>query len=152
MRGVYEASANVGAVTAAQTLLYLTAPSGKCVEIISAHVTNESNETNEQMEITLQRITTLGTPTATANTPTPTELGDAAAGSTVATDVTASEPTYTAGKDFGRAGVPSLAGWRFEPEPEARPIVANAASIGIQILTAITSADLVVRLVFREIG
>lgn len=153
MRGVYETCANCGAVTTGpQTLFWLTAPAAKCIEIIEAHVTNESNETNEQIECTLQRITTVGAAAGTANTPSPTEPGDAASGATVKVDLTTEPTTYTAGVEFGRAGAPSLAGWHYEPSPEARPIVAPSANIGLQILNTITSADLVVRVVFREIG
>jgi hypothetical protein len=152
MRGVYTAPYKISSVSAAKTLMYLTAPSGKVVEILSASVTNASNETNEQMECVLQRITSLGTPTATAVTPVKHEAGDQASGSTVAGNVTASEPTYTSDTELGRQGFASLGGWWFQPTPEERPTVANGASIGLRLLTAPTSWDLVVSITFREIG
>jgi hypothetical protein len=152
MRGVYEASANISAVSAAKTLLYITAPSGKTVEVLEATVTNPQNETNEQCEFVLQKITTLGTPTATTLTPSKCEQGDQAAGSTVKGNVTASEPTYTANTEVGREGVPSLSGWRYEPQPENRLIIAGGDSWGLRVLNSPAAVDLIPSLKFREVG
>ncbi len=159
MRGVYTAAYRITGVTAAKTLLYLTAASNRVIEILSASVTNESNETNEQMLCTLQRVTTLGTPTATTVTPGKHEQGDQSAASVVKANVTASEPTYgaiAAGADvigaFGLEGSSSLGGWFYAPTPEERVYVSAADTYGIRSVNAIASADLVVRLTFREIG
>lgn len=159
MRGVYTAAYRIAGVSAAKTLMYLTVPSNKVVEILSVSVTNESNETNEQLLVGLQRVTTLGTPTATTITPKPHETGDQAAGSTVKANVTASEPTYpaiAAGADipgaFGLEGASSLGGWYFDPTPEERPIVPGGETVGLRLVNAPTSLDLVVRWTFREIG
>src|SRR6185369_14190193 len=95
MRGVYEATYAISSLSAAKTLMYITAPSTACVEILSMEVTNRTNETNEQCEATFQKIGTLGSPTATTVTPAKLEQGDQAAGSTVKGEVTGSEPTYT---------------------------------------------------------
>jgi hypothetical protein len=151
MRGVYNARYQITGVTAAKTLMYLTAPSGKVVEIISASVTNLDNDTNEQFEACLNTVSSLGTPTATSVTPDPTEAGDQAAGSTVKGNVTASEPTY-GNAQFGREGASLLAGWFFDPLPEERPTVAPSATIGLRLLTAIASTGLNVNIRFREIG
>ncbi len=150
MRGVYTAATKISGLNAQKTLMYLTAPAAKVVEIIAATVTNESNVTNQQVEIQISNITTLGTPTATAVTPTPHEAGDQAAGSTVKANVTASEPTY--GSVLTQEGAASLHGYRFEPQPDERIYVAPGASVGIRILTTPTAFDCDVRLTFREIG
>lgn len=159
MQGVYSAAYRISGNTAAKTLMYLTAPATGVVEILSASVTNESNETNEQIACALQRITNLGNPTATTVTPADHESLSAAASSTVKANVTASEPTYGAisqGADivgaFGLEGAASLGGWYFDPTPEERVLVPPSGSLGLRLLNAITSADLVVRLTFREIG
>lgn len=152
MRGVYTASHKITGLNAAKTLLYLTAPSGKVVEILAASVTNLSNETNEQLEVLIQRISNLGTPTATAVTPAKHEDGDQAAGSTVAANVTAGEPTYAANTELGREGFASLGGWYFKPMPEERPTVSAGASVGIRMINAPTAFDCIVSLTFREIG
>jgi hypothetical protein len=152
MRGVYSASIKISSVTAAKTLLYVTAPADKVVEILSASVTNASNETNEQVECTLQRVTTLGTPTGTAVTPAKHEAGDQAAGSTVVGNVTASEPSYTANTQIGYEGAGTLGGWYFDPTPEERPIVGGQATVGLRLLTSPSSVDLIATVRFREVG
>ena len=116
MRGVYEASYKITSLSAAKTLMYITAPADACIEILSIEITNTSNETNEQCEATFQKVNSLGTPTATSVTPTPTEAGDQAASATVAANVTASEPTYVSGVEFGRKGFPSLGGYIFSSD------------------------------------
>ena len=153
MRGVYEATIRISALSAVKTLLYITAPAARAVEILSAAVTNESNVTNQQLECTLQTVTTLGTPTGTALTPTKMEQGDQASGSTCVGNVTASEPTYTANTEVGREGWASLAGYRFQPLPEERPTIAPSATMGLRLInTTPTAFDCDVRVVYREIG
>jgi len=152
MRGVYTANIKISGLAAAKTLMYITVPADKVVEILSASTTNATNETNEQIECTLQRVTTLGTPTATTLTPAKHEPGDQVAGSTVKGNVTASEPTYTADTEIGREGASSLGGWYFDPTPEERPIIPGQATMGLRILAAPTAFDAIIRLTFREIG
>lgn len=151
MKGVYTATQKISALAAAKTLLYLTAPSNKVIEILSCTITNESNATNFQFEAQIANITTLGTPTASGVTPTPHEKGDQACGSSVYGNVTASEPTY--GSALHQEGAPSLVGYRYEPPTELERIfVAPSQSIGVRMITTPTSFDCDVRLTFREIG
>lgn len=154
MRGVYTASVKIASVSAAKTLMYLTAgANGIICELLYASVTNESNATNWQGEILFCKIATLGTPTATGITPFQHEAGDQAAASTVKQNVTASEPTYaTVGHQEGFA---SVNGWYWDPTTTARYVyVSNAASWGIKLVTITggVATDLNVLLVFREIG
>lgn len=150
MRGYYKATIKISALAASRTILYITAPATKAVEIVRAWIGNSSNVTNQQNEIQIKNITTLGTPTATAITPTPDEGGDQAAGSTVKGNVTASEPTY--GTTIIDDGFASLPGWNYEPQPDDRIYVTPATSIGIFLNTVPTSMDTIVGLSFREIG
>jgi hypothetical protein len=150
MRGVYTAALKIATLNSSKTLAYITAPATKAVEIIACTVTNESNANNQQMEIAIANISSLGTPTATSVTPTPHESGDQAAASTVKMNVTASEPTY--GSTISQEGAASLVGYRHEPAPEERIIVTPATSVGIRMITTPTAFDCDVRLTFREIG
>ncbi len=154
MRGCYEASYAIAALAAAKTLMYITAPATACVEILSASVTNRSNETNEQADCVISKISSLGTPTATTVTPSKTEQGDQAAGSTVKGEVTGSEPTYATGPaiEHGRGGFASLAGWQYAPIPEERVVIAPGASWGIRLLSSPSAFDAAVCIRFREIG
>lgn len=154
MRGVYTAAVNITGITAAKTLVYVTAPANKVVEILSADVTGTgSNVTLQNLEFGLFNVSSLGTPTATPNTPQPEEVGDQAAGSTVKTNVTASEPTYTS-TPIDRRGGPNIGpAYQFSPVPEERPIIGGGATVGLRLLTStITSQDLTVQIKFREIG
>jgi hypothetical protein len=159
MRGVYTIAYRIASVTTAKTLAYITAASGKPVEILSASVTNENNESNEQLLCAIQRVTTPGTPTATTVTPRKHEQGDQAAAMTVKANVTANEPTYGSiaqGADpvdaFGMEGAPSLNGWVFSPIPEERVLIASGDTYGLRLVNNIASADLVVRITVRELG
>lgn len=154
MRGCYEATIQDSSASAAKTLLYITVPANKVVEVLSAEVTNADNETNEQCEVTFSKISSLGTPTATTITPTKMEQGDQAASSTVKGVVSGSEPTYTTGPvvEFGRKGFPSLAGYQYAPVPEERPILAGGDSWGLRLLNSPSALKLDVVLRFRELG
>jgi hypothetical protein len=152
VRGVYSAHIAISGLAAAKTLMYITAPANKVVEILSASITNDSNETNEQCFAGFQRISSLGTPTATTLTPGQSEAGDQAAGSTVKGNVTASEPTYAADTEIGKEGFSSLGGWYFDPTPEERPIIGGAASLGLRLFNSPTAFDAMVRITFRELG
>lgn len=152
MRGVYEATIKISSLAAAKTLMHLTAPATAAVEILSASITNCSSETNEQLEATFQRISALGTPTDTDITPVPKEVGDAAADTTVAGNVTGSEPTYASGTEMGREGFSSLGGYRFQPVPEERIVIPPSGSIGLRMLSTPTAFDALVAVTMREIG
>lgn len=151
----YTATVAISGLNTARTLMYVTVASNKTVTIVSAAVTNASNETNEQIECTIQKVTTLGTPTATTLTPAKHDQGDAAMSSTVKGNVTASEPTYTSGVEVGREGAPSLTGWFFPSivlPTEALPVLTGGDTWGLRILAAPTAFDAVVRMTLGEQG
>ena len=153
MRGVFRLSGTISAVTTAKTLLYIevgTAP----IEILSAKVTCQDEDTSEQIFVELNRIATLGTPTATTEVAKPTEEGSAAYGGTCKLNVTASEPTYDDITDaVASGGANKLAGWEYVPLPEERIIVAGGDDIGLRLVDDIAnSSDLTAEIIFREIG
>lgn len=153
MRGVYESGISIAALAAAKTLLYITAPSSKVLEAIGSNVGNSgSNVTNQQLKALWQRITTLGTPTGTSITPTPTEKGDQAAGATVVGNITASEPTYGSGLTIGQRGFASLGGYDPSFLPEERFYVAPSDSWGLRMISTPTAFDCEVSVRHREIG
>lgn len=152
MRGVYRANIKISALAAAKTLIYLTAAAGKVVEILSVFVTNSSNATNQQLEAQFAKITALGTPTATAITPTPTEQGDQAATTVVKGNVTASEPTYSSTVTFGYQGFATVGGYQYAPVPEERNYITNGDSWGLRMLSTPAAFDCEIEVSFREIG
>lgn len=155
MRGVYRASIVITGVTTAKTLLYITTPSSAVIEILSAKVTNTNEDTSEQVVAELNRISSLGTPTATTVTPKPTEEGSGASGVTCKGNVTGSEPTYDAAADsICNNGANKLGnGWEYTPLPEERTVIKPSDSVGLKLVDAIAnSCTLVAEILYREIG
>jgi hypothetical protein len=153
MRGVYTSGIKISGLSAAKTLIYITAPSGKAIEILGAKIGNApTNGTNQQLEALLQRVSSLGSPTGTAITPTPHEKGDQAAGATVVGNVTANEPAYATGAIWDQQGFASLAGYQHCPLPEERVIVQPGDTVGLRMISTPVAFDCVVTLTHREIG
>jgi hypothetical protein len=153
MRGVYTGEAKISALAASKTLMLITAPSLKAVEILSAHIGNVgSNVTNQQLEACFQRVTTVGSAAGGAMTPSQMEVGDQASGSTLLSALTTEPTTYTANTQVGYQGFPSLGGYQFAPVPEERPVIPPAGIIGLRMLSTPTAIDLIVTVTYREIG
>lgn len=151
MRGVYTAEIKISALAAAKTLLLLEAAAGKLIEILSASVVQVgSNLTNQQLECSVTRVTTLGTPAGTSVTPNPEEPGDQASTTTVLGNLTAEPTAY--GVNADHQGATSLGGYQYQPVPEERGLDGSGASLGLRLLNAPTSADFVVQLKFRDVG
>lgn len=154
MRGVYRAHGTISAVTTAKTLIYITAPSTAVLEILSARITCQDEDTSEQIYAELNRIATLGSPTSTSLTPKPTEEGSSASGVTAGLNVTASEPTYDNNNSaIASGGANKLGGWEYVPLPEERAIVKPSDTIGLRLIDDIAnSSDLTAEITYREIG
>jgi len=160
MRGVYSARIVHTALAAAKDLLILTAPANRVIEILSAHISNRTQETNEQLEAGLFRATAAGVGAATAITKKPHEPNDAASGATL-------EHTYATTQNVLDAdpvgttepGFASLSGWHHTPIPEERIYVTGTAAepdtniIALRLITAtFTAFDCVASITWREIG
>lgn len=154
MRGVFRLVDTIGSVTTAKTLLYITSPSNAVVEILGAKVTCQNEDTSEQIMIELNRISSLGTPTATTIVPKVSEEGASAFGGVCKSNVTAGEPTYDdESAAMASGGANKLAGFDYSPLPEERPILSPNDSVGLRLLNTIdNSCDLTAELLFREIG
>ena len=153
MRGVYEANIKTAAITAGHTLLLITVPANKVVEVLSASITDNNNATNQQLEAVWQLVGTLGSPVGTSITPTKNEQGDQAAGSTVLGDLTTEPTSYSAGVTQGLRGFASLAGYEYAPVPEERLEMGGGSTWGLRLLTAAPTSFIAdVRASFREIG
>lgn len=156
MQGVYKLTGEIAAVDAAKTLCYIETHATRPIEIYSARITFNNEDTSEQIYAELQRIATLGTPTATTRTPKPTEEASAAYGGVCKLNVTASEPTYddrTISDAIAHYGANKLGGWEYVPLPEERVIIAAADDVGLRLLDAISVAtDVAFEIIFREFG
>ena len=154
MQGVYRLSGTIASVTTAKTLLIIETHATRPIEILSARVTCQNEDTSEQIFVQLNRIETLGTPTMTTEVPKPTEEASVAYGGVCSINVTGSEPTYDDITDaIFSGGANKLGGWEYFPAPEERAIVSAANDVGLELLVAIAnSSDLTVEITFREFG
>lgn len=152
MRGVYTATIGISSLSGQKTLMYLTTPSTMVVELLSAAITNKSNNSNEQLEAGFYRITSLGSPTKTDITAVAHESSSPSTAVTVAGNVTASEPTYASNPAHAEAWS-NLIGYHYDPIPESRVTVPPSSSIGLRITeTPATAFDAVITITYREIG
>lgn len=153
-RRVYTAQVAITNMTAAQTLMHLTASANQILEILSAHVTNSSNTTNDQELVYFKRITSFdGSEASTALTPSEHDEGDPASTATVKGDVTAGEPTYTANTEMGRMGFPTLAGYHWEPTVEERIVIGPGDKAGLYwSTTPAAGLNVEVNVTYAEMG
>lgn len=143
------------AISTAKTLAYITSPSTAVVRLLRAEVVAPEDDVNEQIDCCLQKITSLGTPTASTVTGSKHENGDAAPAATTKFNVTANEPTYGAADVdvIGRKGAPSLAGWTFAPGDKEELVIPPSTSWGLRLLTAPgTGKVLTILLTWGEVG
>ena len=154
MQGVYRLTGTIAAVTTAKTLAYIETHATRPIEIYYASVTAQDEDTAEQIFIELNRIATLGTPTATTEVPKPTEEASAAYGGVCKINVTVSEPTYDDITDaIASGGANKIAGWEYSPRPETTHMIASADDVGLRVVDNIANAtDLTFEIIFREYG
>src|SRR5262245_8998228 len=135
---VYTSSIETSSINAAKTLSTIQNPNDQVCVILEAHVSAPDDDVNEQLDIAFQKITSLGSPTGTAVTPTKHMTGSPSAGVTTTMDVTASEPTYGAANVdvVGRQGASSLGGWHYTPTFQNALYMSPSENWGLRLLTA----------------
>ena len=154
MRGVYNLNYEIAGFTTAETLAMITAAATHVLELIEVHVTNSNNAISAQIGVALQRISVVGG-AAGANLKTsnviPDDVGDQATAVTTAIGNLTVEPTtYTSVID--QQGVNNLAGYHYVPLPEDRPTIPPGGSVGLRMLSNLTSSNIEVQMIWREIG
>jgi hypothetical protein len=120
------------AVSAAQDLFEIVAPSDAVV-IVHGFVIGQSSDTDsEQLNILVHRGSTSGSG-GTSVTPSPLEVGDAAFGGTVEANNTSqgTEGTFIHSDTFN-----VLNGYVWVPTPECRPVLSPAGRLIIELQTA----------------
>lgn len=152
MRGVYTIEGRFTGASGAKTLLYLESPATAVVEVLSANLTNMDNDTSEQLEAGLFRVTNKGSVAGSGINPYKHESGDAASSCIGLVNCTVEPTTYNSGA-LDRQGFNNLAGYRYDPIPEERPTIPPTGAIGLRLINnATTTFTATVQIVFREIG
>ena len=122
MRSVYDINFQITAKNDNKSLLALTAPTGKVLQVLSATVSTTSNTTMGFSECCFSRVTTVGslagTTLADGTNITPEEQGDQASGITALGTISTEATTY--GPDLAREGWNTLSAYRYAPSPEER--------------------------------
>lgn len=147
---VYTASIEQVAVTAAQDLFDMAAPSTGMVEILSVFVGQSSDAGDAEAELLPVQITRYASAGSggTSMTPRPHQVGHAASGVSVNRNVTTqgTTPTVVYSEVFN-----VQAGWLYQPVPEERIWVPPSGVIAVELPTAPTDSITVsARLTFAE--
>ena len=123
------------------------------IEVLSCSVVDRSNETNQQGQVSISRITSAGT------SPTDVVGQGLEVQSTTATGFVVSSwsgaPTVASATPLFSSGFSTLAGWYYDPIPEARIILPASGDIGLNLQMAdddIGNHELVICWTWREIG
>lgn len=152
MRGVYTATYDITGLSTAKTVVLIQAPATAVVEILSVSFSQKSSTTSDEFDVGLFLVSTYGSPTGTSLTPAKHENGDQASGCTVLVNLTV-EPTSYQTVAIDKQGINSLAGYRYDPIPEERPVVPPSGAIGLKLgKNPSVAIDTVVQVVYREIG
>lgn len=151
MRGIYTSNITISSLSTAKTLMLVKSPTTAVLEIYSVIVNNLDSETSEQWNISLCRTSTYGSPAGTSITPEKSESLDSSSSVTALGDLTV-EPTAYSSTVLDKQGVNNLSGYRFDPIPELRPIIAPGVAIGVRMLSAPSSFNATISITYREIG
>jgi hypothetical protein len=149
----YVAALDGLSVSAVCELFNLIAPADACVALHEVVITQDTSETSEQLPVNIFRTATDQSAKGDANTPAPLEVGDAAFGGTVRTNVLTGATFATETTMLFRQAQNVLGGWHWLFTPEARPILSPSGKLCIK-LDAAPSAALPISgyIVFEEIG
>jgi len=148
---LYTVAIGSQAQTTALTLIEVASAADSVTLIERIRIGQTSFDTSENLGTKTQRVTTTGTGTAT--TPEPKQVGDAAFGGTVKTNMSA-EPTYTAGTEILEDGFNVLSGYLWTPASDDEVIVLSpSALVGINLDVAPSaSMNFSYGCTLREIG
>ena len=133
----------------ATTLIQITTPADLISRVERAWISQDSQDTSEQLTARIGRISSTGA--GATNTPTPHQVGDSAATATVLNGCT-TQPTY--GNIFVDKGWNVLSGFEWVPVSDDDQIVISPSSHAGMALTSAPDAaiSLSYGMTFREIG
>lgn len=153
MGRIYSLGAKTASITAAKTLMLIENPAATVLLLRGAHVVAPDNDTNEQLDLVLQRGNVIGTPTGTGVTPAPHSQGDSASGVTATADLTVEPTSYTASTEIAFRGGSSLGGYHYDPPEKEMAEVSPSEFWGLRMLTAMGSAKILsVDVIIEELG
>jgi hypothetical protein len=151
---MYAATFGAVAVTAAQDVFEIAAPSDKCVVIHEIVVEQSSDAGDAQAELlriqAIRGFTTSGSGGSTP-TPAPLESGNAAAGSSADVNNTTLATSGTTATLFDRAFNVQI-GFFWQPTPECRIVLSPSQRLVVRIPAPADSLTMHGTMIFEEIG
>jgi hypothetical protein len=157
MGRVYTAVIDATAVAAVCEIFFIAAPTDSIVVIHEVMITQDTSETSEQMPVNIFRTATNQSAKGTSNTPTPHNVGDAAFGGVVRTNILTAETLATETTMLFRMAQNQLNGWHWLWTPETRPVLSPTAGVAAYLcvkLDVAPSASIPISgyMTFEEIG
>ena len=144
-------------VSAVCELWFIAAPTDAVVLIHEIVVPQDTSETSEQLPLNIFRTATDQSAKGAALTPAPLEVGDAAFGGTVRTNILTAETFATETTMLKRQSQNIINGWHYLPTPEDRIVLSPTAGTAGRLvikLDAAPAAALVISgwVIIEEIG
>lgn len=153
MGRVYSAVLNSVAIAAAAEVFYVKAPTDAVVVIHEIKVTQDSDETSQQLPFRMYRTATDQSAKGTAITPNPSEEGDAAFGGTVRSNILTAAIFATPGAALLSDSQNMLNGLHYLPVPEDRIVISPGDGFVVKLNAAPSaSLDFSGYLILEEIG
>lgn len=153
MGRMYTAVLDALSVSAVCELFNIIAPADSVVVIHEICITQDTSETSEQLPLNVFRTATDQSAKGSANTPAPLNVGDAAFGGTVRTNVLTADTFATETTMLMRNSQNVLNGWHILPTPECRIVLSPSAKLCIKLDAAPAAATPFSGYVmFEEIG
>jgi hypothetical protein len=154
---MYTAVIDATSVAAVCEIFFIGAPTDAVVVIHQIVITQDTSETSEQLPLNVFRTATNQSAKGTANTPAPLNVGDAAFGGVVRTNILTAETLATETTMLFRQSQNQLNGWNLLFTPETRPILSPTAGSAAYMcikLDAAPSASIPISgyILFEEIG
>jgi hypothetical protein len=136
----YTAALDALSVSAVCELFNVIAPADAVVAIHEVSITQDAGETSEQLPVRIFRTATDQSAKGSANTPSPLEVGDAAFGGTVRTNVLTAETFATETTMLFCQSQNVLNGWHWLWTPETRPILSPSGKLCVKLDAAPAAA------------
>jgi len=157
MGRIYTAVMDAQAVAAVDELFFIACPTDAIVKIHEVMITQDASELSEQMPVNIFRTATNQSAKGTANTPAPHQVGNAAFGGVVRTNILTAETFATETTPLFRMSQNQLNGWHWLWTPETQIILSPTAGVAAYLvikLDVAPSASINVSgyVTFEEIG
>lgn len=136
----YIAPIDAVSVAAVCELFFVAAPTDAIVVIHEISISQDTSETSEQLPLRIFRTATDQSAKGTGITPAPLEVGDAAFGGTVRSNILTAETFATETTMLWCNAQNVLSGWHYLPTPECRIVLSPTAGTAGRLVVKLDAA------------